>query len=88
MLESPEKFDETELDEGAKQIMDDIHHYPLLNEAERTLKRMFRRKAGPKEILDLAREKYKNESLVNKKESGRMDEPPRIICSMGRVKES
>ncbi|MDE0118449.1 MAG: hypothetical protein OXM55_00375 [Bdellovibrionales bacterium] len=68
--------------------MDDIHHYPLSNEAENTLKRMFRRKISDKEILNLVMEKYKNETLVNKKETKKMDEKPRIIRSMGLLKKS
>ena len=76
-----------EPDEEEKQIMDDIHHYPLSHEAEQTLKRMFRRKMPDKEIFNLVREKHKNETLVNKKEAKRMDEPPRIICSMGLIKK-
>ena len=76
-----------EPDEDEKQIMDDIHHYPLSHEAEQTLKRMFRRKIPDREILALVREKHRNETLVNKKEAKRMDDPPRIICSMGLVKQ-
>ena len=30
--------------------------------------------------------KLRNENLVNKKESKRMDEKPRIVCSMGLIK--
>ncbi len=75
-------------DEEENQIMDDIHHYPLSNEAENTLKRMFRRKISDTELLKLVKEKYKNETLVNKKETKKMDEKPRIICSMGLVKKS
>ena len=48
---------------------------------------MFRGKRPDKEILSLVREKYRNETLVNKKEAKRMDEPPRIICSMGLIKK-
>ena len=77
-----------EKDEEEKQIMDDIHHFPLSNEAENTLKRMFRKKISDKEIFNLVREKYKNEILLNKKETKRMDEKPQIICSMGLVKKS
>ena len=73
--------------EEEKQIMDDIHHYPLSYEAEQTFKRVFRRKIPDREILDLACEKHRSETLVNKKEAKRMDEPPRIICSMGLVKK-
>ena len=76
-----------ELNEEEEQIMNDIYHYPLSHEAEQTLKRMFRRKRPDKEIFDLVREKHRNETLVNKKETKRMDDPPRIICSMGLVKK-
>ena len=84
-----EKFDNIpEKNEEENQIMDDIHHYPLSYEAENTLKRMFRRKISDKEIFNLVKEKHKNETLVNKKETKRLDEKPRIICSMGLVKKS
>ena len=68
------------------QIIDDIYHYPFSNEAEQTLKRMFRRKISDKEILKLVYEKHRNETLVNKKESKKMDEKPKIVCSMGLLK--
>ena len=77
-----------ESDEEEKQIMDDIHHYPLSHEAEHTLKRMFRRKMPDREIFSFAREKHRSETLVNKKEAKRMDEKPRIVCSMGLIKNS
>ena len=84
-----EKFEDiSEKDEKEKQIMDDLHHYPLSNEAENTLKRMFRKKISDKEIFNLVREKYSSETLLNKKETKKMDEKPRIICSMGLVKKS
>ena len=75
-----------EKSEEIRQIIEDIYHYPLSNEAEQTLKRMFRRKISDKEILKLVCEKYKNETLINKKESKRMDEKPKIVCSMGLLK--
>ena len=70
------------------QIMDDIHNYPLSNEAENTLKRIFRRNISDTEMFNIVKEKYRNETLVNKKETKKMDEKPRIICSMGLVKKS
>ena len=83
-----EKLDNIpEKDEEEQQIMDDIHHYPLSNEAENTLKRMFRKKISDTEVVNLAREKHRNETLVNKKETKKMDEKPRIICSMGLIKK-
>ncbi|MCZ0932103.1 MAG: helicase-related protein [Oligoflexia bacterium] len=83
-----EKLDDIpEKDDDEKQIMDDIYHYPLSNEAENTLKRMFRKQISDKEIFNLAREKHRNETLVNKKETKKMDEKPRIICSMGLMKK-
>ena len=75
-------------DDEENQIMDDIHHYPLSNETENTLKRMFRKKISDKEIFNLVREKYQNETLVNKKETKKMDEKPRIISSMGLIKKT
>jgi len=48
---------------------------------------MFRKKISDKEIFNLVREKHRNETLVNKKETKRMDEKPRIICSMGLIKK-
>lgn len=66
--------------------MEDIYHYPLSNEAENTLKRMFRKKISDKEIFNLIKEKYRNETLLNKKEAKKMNEKPRIICSMGLLK--
>jgi len=47
---------------------------------------MFRKKISDNEILNFVVEKHRNETLVNKKESKRMDEKPRIVCSMGLVK--
>ena len=69
------------------QIINDIYKYPLLSESENILARMFRRKVSDSQILDYIREKYLNEQLLNKKESKRMDERPRIICSMGLVEK-
>ena len=84
-----EKFENIlEKDDEEEQIMGDIHRYPLSNEAENTLKRMFRKKISDKEIFNLVREKHRNETLLNKKETKKMDEKPRIICSMGLVKKS
>ena len=74
-------------DEEIKQMMDDIYHYPLTFEAEKNLKRMFMKKRPDSEIFNLSRERYENETLVNKKEAKRMDEPPQIICSMGLSKK-
>ncbi len=76
--------DKTEKD---KQILDDIHNYPLSHSAEQTFKRMFQRKIPNKEIFELVREKHNSETLLNKKETKSMDEKPRIICSMGLVKK-
>ena len=75
-----------EKSEEIKQIIEDIYRYPFSNEAEQTLKRMFRRKISDKEILKLVYEKHRNETLVNKKESKRIDEKPKIVCSMGLLK--
>ncbi len=72
--------------EEETQIMEDIYHYPLSNEAENTFKRMFRQKISDTEVFNLIREKHRNETLVNKKEARKMDEKPRIICSMGLLK--
>ncbi len=72
--------------EEEKQIIDDIYHYPLSNEAENTFKRMFRRKIEDKEIFNLVRDKHRNETLVNKRSAKKMDAKPRIICSMGLLK--
>ena len=72
--------------EEENQIMHDIYTYPLSHEAEQTLQRMFRRKISDKEILKIVSEKYKNETLVNKKENKRLDEKPSIVCSMGLLK--
>ena len=84
-----EKLDNiSEKNEYEKQIMEDIYNYPLSHEAEQILQRMFRRKISVKEILNLVLEKHRNETLVNKKESKKMDEKPRIVCSMGLVKHS
>ncbi|MDE0518262.1 MAG: hypothetical protein OXH36_01705, partial [Bdellovibrionales bacterium] len=84
-----EKLDDiSKKDEAEKQIMDDIYHFPLSNEAENTLKRMFRRKISDTEVFNLVREKHRNETLVTKKEARRMDEKPRIICSMGLLKKA
>ena len=81
-------YDIPEKSEEEIQILDDIHHYPLSHEAENTFKRMFRKKISDKEIFNLVREKHRNETLVNKKETKKLDEKPRIICSMGLVKKS
>ena len=83
-----EKLDSlADLNEEEKQIMDDIYHYPLSYEAEQTLTRMFRRKMPDREILNLTCDKHRSETLLNKKETKRMDEPPQIICWMGLVKK-
>ena len=66
-------------------VLDNIFEYPLLSDVEGVLSRMFRRKAMAKEILDYVGEKYRNGALVNKKEAQRINEKPRIICSMGLV---
>ena len=70
-----------------EQIMDDIHNYPLSYDTEHTLNRMFRRKISDTEIFNFVQERHRNETLVNKKSRKRMDEKPRIICSMGIVKK-
>ena len=72
--------------EEDEQIFNHIYEYPLLSESENTLARMFRRKLPDREVLDHIREKYRNENLVNKKESKKINEKPNIICSMGLVK--
>ena len=70
-----------------KSILDEIYMYPLLSDAESVLARMFRRKKSANEIREYIREKSRGEILVNKKESKRMSEKPRIICSMGLIKK-
>ena len=70
-------------DDTISQIIEDIYHYPLSHEVQHTLNRMFRRKIPDKDIQDFLLERYKNETLVNKKEAQRMDEKPHIVCSMG-----
>ncbi len=86
LFEKMEKISEP--DEETTQIIDDLHHYPLSNEAEHTLNRMFRRQIPDKEVFNLVREKYRNETLLNKKETKRMDEKPRIISSMGLYRQN
>ena len=73
--------------EEDEKIINDIYEYSLLSNAEHTLARMFRRRLPEKEILDYIREWYRSETLVNKKEFKRMNEKPRIICSIGLVKK-
>ena len=73
--------------EEDEKIINDIYEYPLLSNAEHTLARMFRRRLSDKEILDHIREWYRSETFLNKKESKRMNEKPRIICSIGLVKK-
>ena len=51
-----------------KSLADDVYHYPLLNDAESVLNKMFRRKEEEKKIIDYALERNKNETLLNKKE--------------------
>ena len=66
-------------------LANDLYNYPLLNDSERILNKMFRTKESSKKILDLALERYKNENLLNKKERQKIDEQPRIVCSMGLI---
>ncbi len=82
LLEKKENKDDILL-----QLQDDIFKYSLSNDSENTLKRMFRRKVSESEIISYIVEKDKNETLLNKKEEKRMDEKPRIVCSMGLVKK-
>ena len=74
--------DKTEED---KQIIDDIYIYPLFSDIESNVAKRFRRKISDEEIMNYTREKFKEETLVNKKEAKRMSERPRIVCSMGLV---
>ena len=69
-----------------KSLADDVYHYPLLNDAESVLNKMFRRKEEEKKIIDYALERNKNETLLNKKEVKKMDAKPNIVCSMGLIK--
>ena len=71
--------------EEDEKIFHDIYEYPLLSDAEHVLARMFRRKLPEEELLNHIRERSNNETLVNKKESKKINEKPGIICSMGLV---
>ena len=73
--------------EGDELIIDDIYTYPLLSDTENTLSRMFRRAVPAQTMMEHIRERFRNETLVNKKEAQRMSEKPQIVCSMGLVKE-
>ena len=71
--------------EEDEQIIDEIFHYPLFSDVETFLARKFRRKQPDDDIKNYAREKHREEILVNKKEIKKMTERPRIVCSMGLV---
>ncbi len=73
--------------DATEQLMDDVYNYPLTNDAENTLKRMFRQKISDNEILKVSLERNKNGILLNKKETMKMNEKPRIVCSMGLIKK-
>jgi len=72
--------------EEYKRIFEEIYEYPLLSDAEHTLARMFRRKVSEKELLEYIQERARSETLVNKKESKKINEKPSIICSLGLIK--
>ena len=76
----PEKTEEDKL------IIDEVFNYPLFSEVESILAKMFRQKMSLEEIKVYAKEQFKEELLVNKKEMKKMSERPRIVCSMGLIK--
>ncbi len=83
-----EKIDEiikkgVDTSESIKTLQDHIYQYPLLNDAEGVLNKMFRRKESDKVIIDYAMERNNNDNLLNKKEIQKIDEKPQIVCSMG-----
>lgn len=69
--------------ETIQSVAQDLFEYPLLNNSESVLNKMFRRKESDQKIIDYAIENYNNETLLNKKEIKKIDEKPRIVCSMG-----
>ena len=68
-------------------LINDVVEYPLTHQSERILKKKFRNKESIKSIIQFVRDKDREDNLFYKKKTKQMDAHPKILCSMGLIKQ-
>lgn len=77
--DSTASLDTLELQERERKVLDKLYHYPLRRQAESELRRMLRRKADNRSLLDaLLRMQQDDELLVQESEM----QMARVVCSL------
>ena len=72
-------FETTKLGEQEQKVLDKLYHYPLRRQAESELRRMLRRKADNRSLLDALLRMQQDDELLVKESDMQM---ARVVCSL------
>lgn len=72
-------LDTLELEERERKVLDKLYHYPLRRQAESELRRMLRRKADNRSLLDALLRMQQDDELLVKESEMQM---ARVVCSL------
>ena len=72
-------LDTLELEERERKVLDKLYHYPLRRQAESELRRMLRRKADNRSLLDALLRMQRDDELLVKESEMQM---ARVVCSL------
>ena len=77
--DSTASLDTLELQERERKVLDKLYHYPLRRQAESELRRMLRRKADNRSLLDALLRMQQDDDLLVKESDMQM---ARVVCSL------
>ena len=77
--DSTASLDTLELQERERKVLDKLYHYPLRRQAESELRRMLRRKADNRSLLDALLRMQQDDELLVKESDMQM---ARVVCSL------
>lgn len=77
--DSTASLDTLELQERERKVLDKLYHYPLRRQAESELRRMLRRKADNRSLLDALLRMQQDDELLVKESEMQM---ARVVCSL------
>lgn len=77
--DSTASLDTLELQERERKVLDKLYHYPLRRQAESELRRMLRRKADNRSLLDALLRMHQDDELLVKESEMQM---ARVVCSL------
>ena len=71
-----------QLEEQEQEVLDKLYHHPLRRQAESELRRMLRRKADERSLLDALLRMHQDDALLVKEADL---QTARVVCSMAMV---